>query len=126
MNSNKIENLITKKTPATTRVDEWIRAEAGVGASIASGNQTCAKNWAAFIPPDNTSDIEKAVKKCHPDDPINKKWNAIKGICKKIIDKSVELKTTNVKRKEININISLIRENTNVFCAALMVYIRVE
>jgi hypothetical protein len=40
VNSNKMENLITKKTPATTRVEEWIKAEAGVGASMASGNQT--------------------------------------------------------------------------------------
>ena len=48
------ENLITKNIPATTSVDEWINAEAGVGASIASGNQTWEKNWAAFIPPDNT------------------------------------------------------------------------
>ena len=52
VNSNKTENLIIKKTPATTSVDEWISAEAGVGASIASGNQTWAKNWAALIPPD--------------------------------------------------------------------------
>jgi len=31
-----------------------------------------------------------------------------------------------VNRKEKNINISLIREKTNVFSAALIVYIRVE
>lgn len=35
-----MENLNIKKTPATTSVDECMRAEAGVGASIASGNQT--------------------------------------------------------------------------------------
>jgi hypothetical protein len=40
VNSNNIEKRITKNTPATTRVDEWIRAEAGVGASIASGSHT--------------------------------------------------------------------------------------
>jgi predicted outer membrane repeat protein len=34
------ENLIIKNTPATTNVDEWINAEAGVGASIASGSHT--------------------------------------------------------------------------------------
>jgi hypothetical protein len=33
-----------KNTPATTKVEEWIRAEAGVGASIASGSQTWEKN----------------------------------------------------------------------------------
>ena len=54
---------MTKKTPATTRVDEWIRAEAGVGASIASGSHTWARNCAAFIPPVNTSEIVKKVRK---------------------------------------------------------------
>jgi transcriptional regulator with AAA-type ATPase domain len=65
VNSKRIENRIIKKTPATTRVEEWIRAEAGVGASIASGNQTWAKNCAALIPPERTKHIEKNVKKCH-------------------------------------------------------------
>ena len=50
-----------KKTPATTNVDEWISAEAGVGASIASGNQTWKKNWAAFITPEVTKQNEKSV-----------------------------------------------------------------
>ena len=121
VNSNRIENLITRNTPATTKVDEWISAEAGVGASIASGNHTCAKNCAALIPPERTNDIEKIVKKCHAVEPMNRKWNAMKGICKNIIERSVELKTTIVRRKEINMNISLIRENTKVFCAAFIV-----
>lgn len=38
-----------------------------------------------------------------------------------IIERSVELKITIVKIKEKNINISLIRENINVFNAALIV-----
>ena len=63
VNSNKIENLIIKKIPAITNVDEWIKAEAGVGASIASGNQTWKKNWAAFIIPDVTIQKENKVKK---------------------------------------------------------------
>jgi hypothetical protein len=50
----------------------------------------------------------------------------MKGVWRKITDKSVVLKITNVSKKDININISLIRENTNVFKAALTVYIRVE
>ena len=44
----------------------------------------------------------------------------------KIRDKSVVEKVLIVKIKEKNINISLIRENTKVFIAALIVYIRVE
>ena len=92
-----------------------------MGASIASGNQTCAKNWAAFIPPDRTSAIEKHVRKCQAEPPMNKKWNAINGTCRKITERSVELNTTTAKRKDRNMNISLILENTKVFCAAFMV-----
>jgi hypothetical protein len=44
-------------------VDEWIRAEAGVGASIALGSQTWAKNCTALIPPEVTKQNEKKVKK---------------------------------------------------------------
>src|SRR5204863_317425 len=36
----------TRYTPAVTIVAAWIRAEAGVGPSIASGNHTCSGNWA--------------------------------------------------------------------------------
>ena len=50
--------------PATTKVEECIRAEAGVGASIASGNHTWEKNWAAFIVPDKAIENENKVKKC--------------------------------------------------------------
>jgi hypothetical protein len=63
VNSNKTENLITKKTPATTKVDECMSAEAGVGASMASGNQTWKKNCAALITPDVTIQNEKTDKK---------------------------------------------------------------
>jgi len=34
------------KTPAATIVAAWIRAETGVGPSMASGSQTCSGNWA--------------------------------------------------------------------------------
>jgi hypothetical protein len=64
VNSNITENLITKNIPATTSVEEWISADAGVGASIASGNQTCEKNWAALIPPESTKQVEKKETKC--------------------------------------------------------------
>ena len=69
LNSNKIENRITKKIPATTSVDECIRAEAGVGASIASGSHTCEKNWAAFIAPEVTRQNENKVIKCRAELP---------------------------------------------------------
>ena len=115
VNSKRIENRKTKNTPATTRVEEWISAEAGVGASIASGSQTWEKNCAALIPPESTSVIEKKVRKCHAELPIKRKWNIMKGIWRKTTERSVELNTTTVKRKDININMSLMREKTNVF-----------
>ncbi|MNN54661.1 hypothetical protein D3C81_1694870 [compost metagenome] len=34
------------KTPAVTMVAAWIRADTGVGPSMASGSQVCRKNWA--------------------------------------------------------------------------------
>ena len=41
-----MEHLIVKKTPAVTIVAAWIRAETGVGPSIASGNQVWSPNCA--------------------------------------------------------------------------------
>jgi len=49
-----------------------------------------------------------------------------KGVLQKIIVKSVELKTRTLKLNVTNMNMSLIRENINVFKAALIVYILVE
>src|SRR5882757_819376 len=49
-------NLATRYTPATTMVAAWIKADTGVGPSIASGSQTCRGNMADFpAPPINTS-----------------------------------------------------------------------
>ena len=45
----------------------------------------------------------------------------MKGICKNNSERSVVLKITMVNIKEMNMNISLIRENTKVFNAALIV-----
>ena len=93
---------------------------------MASGNQTCEKNWAAFTPPDKTKQVEKKVKKWKPDSLIKKWWNDINGISKNINDKSVVLNTTIDKINEMNIKVSLILEKIKVFKAAFIVYIRVE
>ena len=45
----------------------------------------------------------------------------MKGVCRKITERSVVLKITIVRRKAINMNISLIREKTKVLRAALIV-----
>ena len=46
--SNNTAVFNTKKIPAVTIVAAWIRAETGVGPSIASGNQICSPSWADF------------------------------------------------------------------------------
>jgi hypothetical protein len=38
-----------RKTPADTRVAEWMRAEAGTGASIESGSHTWNPSWADLM-----------------------------------------------------------------------------
>ena len=46
----------TMYTPAVTIVAAWIRADTGVGPSMASGSQVCRKNWADLpIAPTNRS-----------------------------------------------------------------------
>lgn len=47
----------------------------------------------------------------------------MKGICRNIIDKSVDEKILTADMKEKNINISLTLDHTKVFKAAFMVYI---
>jgi len=49
VNSIKKEKRNNKKTPAETKVAEWINADAGTGASIESGNQIWKPNCADFI-----------------------------------------------------------------------------
>src|SRR5713226_7241784 len=52
--SNIGDNRATMKTPAVTIVAAWMRAETGVGPSIASGSQVWRPSWADFpIAPTN-------------------------------------------------------------------------
>ncbi len=44
--SNSGDRRATMNTPAVTMVAAWMRAETGVGPSIASGSQVCSRNWA--------------------------------------------------------------------------------
>ena len=39
--SKRTEHLMIKKSPAVTNVAAWIKAETGVGPSIASGSHIC-------------------------------------------------------------------------------------
>ncbi len=51
----------TRNTPAVTMVAAWMRAETGVGPSIASGNQKCSGNSALFPTTPRTSSDAIAV-----------------------------------------------------------------
>ena len=62
--SNMGDRRQTMNTPAVTIVAAWIRADTGVGPSIASGSQTCSGNWADFpMAPQNTP-IPARVRSC--------------------------------------------------------------
>jgi len=45
----KILKRINKYTPAVTKVEEWTKAETGVGAAIAAGNQDEKGIWALLV-----------------------------------------------------------------------------
>ena len=44
-----VPKRIRRYTPAVTRVDEWTRADTGVGAAIAAGSQAEKGIWALFV-----------------------------------------------------------------------------
>lgn len=46
---NNSKNRIIMKIPAVTKVDEWTKADTGVGAAIAFGNQEEKGIWALFV-----------------------------------------------------------------------------
>ena len=60
VNSKKGDILIIRKTPAVTIVAAWIKADTGVGPSIASGNHVCRPIWADFpiTPTNNNNEIK--------------------------------------------------------------------
>jgi hypothetical protein len=45
------KNRIKRKIPPVTSVEEWTKAETGVGASIAAGSQLEKGIWALFVIP---------------------------------------------------------------------------
>ena len=47
--SNKNENRIRRYTPAVTNVEEWTRAETGVGAAMAAGSHAEKGIWALLV-----------------------------------------------------------------------------
>ena len=57
------DSLARRNTPAETNVAEWIRADAGAGASIESGSQVWNRNWADLIdePKISSTDIKASL-----------------------------------------------------------------
>jgi len=104
-----------------TKVDECIKAEAGVGASIASGNHTWKANWAAFTPLAITRKKPVKFSRFIPNPNIYILKKRKKGNFKKIILKSVEfkesirIKKTKKRKKSLNL------ENRKVLKAAFIV-----
>src|SRR5438874_10035995 len=69
------EQRQTRNTPAVTMVAAWIRAETGVGPSMASGSQVCNPSW-ADLPMAPTNSSRQAVSSAGTDLPRNMKWAA--------------------------------------------------
>src|SRR3989338_3075627 len=65
---NRGKKRAVRYTPATTMVAEWMRAETGVGPSMASGSQTCSGNMADFpqAPAKRHSEVANRRLKVNP------------------------------------------------------------
>ena len=55
--SNNGYSLKIKKIPAETNVAEWIKEDAGTGASMESGNHIWGPNWADLIKAQDVNSI---------------------------------------------------------------------
>ena len=66
--SNSGDSRATMNTPAVTMVAAWIRAETGVGPSMASGNQVCSRNCAdlPMAPTNSRRQITVSTSTCTP------------------------------------------------------------
>jgi hypothetical protein len=71
--SNSGRSRATRNTPAATMVAAWIRAETGVGPSIASGSQVCSGNW-ADLPQTPASSRKAAAVTVNPDSSPADAW----------------------------------------------------
>lgn len=61
-----LKNRMRIKIPAVTRVDEWTRAETGVGAAIAAGSHLMNGNWALFVIAATVR--RNAIRRCEGED----------------------------------------------------------
>ena len=109
------EQRITKNTPAVTIVAAWIKADTGVGPSIASGSQVCKPIWA---------DLPTAPKnkKIEINSIVSVGQNGTKVL---ITAKSSEWKTIKIKLIPVSKNRSPILLIINALVAALPAWARV-
>lgn len=122
--SNKIENLIIKKTPAVTIVAACINAETGVGPSMASGNQMCKPTWADFPKAPNIKKKEMTFNKLNCEPNMYILFNFIKGIKEKKTGNSKVLSSIETKIIPYSKKISLILLINTAFKADLLAIIR--
>lgn len=124
--SNKNEHLANKKTPAVTIVAAWIKAETGVGPSIASGNQVCKPNCAdlPIAPKKSAIQIISKTGKLHPNS-LNTK-SAIKGTVENTTSYSKLPHKYKRPNKAHKIKKSPTRFTNIAFIAALLAWILVN
>lgn len=84
------EQRTIKKIPAVTMVAACIKAETGVGPSMASGNQTCKPSWADLPTAANINQKQITSIKLKEYPPKKIDLEAYKGIKLKTIEKSKE------------------------------------
>ena len=69
---NSGASLMSRKTPAFTIVDEWSRAEVGVGATMAPSSHVWKGIWAALVSPANARAHTATVTSSGCSNPMSK------------------------------------------------------
>src|SRR6185295_19969238 len=118
--SNKGDSRLTMNTPAVTMVAAWIRADTGVGPSIASGSQVCSGIWADLpMAPTNSSSARQVSEfTCMP-----RKLNVcsvMPGAAANTVSNETLLNTRNTPRMPSENPKSPTRLTTNALIAAAL------
>ena len=93
--SNIGERRTTMNTPAVTMVAAWIRAETGVGPSMASGSQVCRPSWADLPMAPRNSSRQMVVSASTSQPRKLKVSSANPGVAAKTVSKPTELNRKN-------------------------------
>ena len=93
--SNRGDMRATRKTPAVTIVAAWIRAETGVGPSIASGSQVWRPSWADLPIAPMNSRMQRTFSACASKPRKTIVASAFSGAAPKIAGSSIEPNTRN-------------------------------